>query len=301
MNLHAASWKEPILEGVFWLLVLLSAGLVGVGFVNAWFVFILVGVIALLVFLYGGFVEPRLVRVTKYRLANTSTSESQKTLRIVFLSDLHAGMRKQAGFYKMVADRVAALNPDMVILGGDLVNERTKDVEQIASILQLKSPLGVWFILGNHDFLDDPKELVKYVLKRGARNLTNQSLTFNVGDGRPLEIIGLDDSWYGSPDMSLLERPRQGVRLLVTHEPDLLLDLPENCADMILLGHTHGGQIRLPGYGSVMVLPQSVPQSYDQGEKIWRNMRVIISRGLAETLVRARLGVRPEIVLLEVG
>lgn len=300
MNLHAASWKEPFFEAVFWLLVIVSGVSVGIGFWQGSVMLAVFGCVALAVLLYGGLIEPCWVRVTKYRLGegNGGKTSDQKPFRLLFLSDLHAGLHKQAKFYERIAQRVTALGPDIVVLGGDLVNERSKDVEDLQAIFQLKPPLGTWFVLGNHDFFDDPKALVKRVLQQGVRDLTNQSLTFKLGAQTLLEIVGLDDSWYGTPDMSLVEAPKKGMRILITHEPDLLLDLPEGCADVILLGHTHGGQIRLPGYGP-LILPQSVSRSYDAGERIWKNMRVIISRGIAETLVRARLGARPEIVVLD--
>ncbi len=295
IDLHARGWETPLLEGLFWVLVLSCVALIALGWWLGWSALIVLGTISLGILVYGGFIETRWVRVAPYRLG-----EGERGARVVFLSDLHAGLRKSQRFYRRIADRVEALQPDLIILGGDLVDERAQDLSVLAPILELHPPQGLWFILGNHDFLDNPNQLTEDLKRRGLRELTNQVFALKLDETQSLEVIGLDDSWYGSPDIRLVEKSKKGLRLIAMHEPDLLLDLPEGCADLVLLGHTHGGQIRLPGYGPILGLPQAVPQTFDAGEKTWKNMRVIISRGLAETIVRARLGSRPEIVQIDV-
>jgi predicted MPP superfamily phosphohydrolase len=295
IDLHARGWRGPLLETLYWVLVVSCIGLCVIGWWVGWIFLAGLGVLGLGVLVYGGFIEPRLVQTTMHSLG-----EGEKKLRLVFLSDFHAGLKKQCSFYQQIADHVRSLEPGLVILGGDFVDECEKDLEVLRPILELQPSLGMWFILGNHDFFDDPKKLVAALEKRGARDLTNQARAFKLTEADSLEVIGLDDSWYGSPDLRLLEKPKKGLRIIATHEPDLLLDLPENAADLVLLGHTHGGQIRLPWYGPVTPLPQSAPQWLDRGEKLWKGMRVIISRGLAESSVRARLGSRPEIVVVDI-
>ena len=295
VNLHARGWKRFLFESLFWLFVACCLGLCALGLVLRWIPLFVIGLIGLGVLIYGGFIEPKLVQIAKYSLG-----EGEKKLRLIFLSDFHAGVKKQRGFYQRIAERVTALQPDLLILGGDFVDECAHDIDALAPILDLRLPLGTRFVLGNHDFLDDPKKVTAWLVNAGARDLTNQSVAMKLTDTESLELVGLDDSLHGSPDLRLVEKPKQGIRIIVMHEPDLLLDLPEGCADLVLLGHTHGGQIRLPIYGPVVGLPQVISQTLDAGERSWKGLRVIISRGIGEALVRARLGVRPEIVVLDV-
>ncbi len=295
MNLHARGWKRFLFESAFWVFVALCFGLFVLGWRLQWIPLLVVGLIGIGVLVYGGFIEPRLIQITNYSLG-----EGAKKLRLVFLSDFHAGVKKQRAFYQRIAERVTALQPDLLVLGGDFVDECAHDIEALMPILGLRPPLGTRFVLGNHDFFDDPKKVTAWLVSAGARDLTNQSVAFKLTDTESLELVGLDDSLHGSPDLRLVEKPKQGMRIIVMHEPDLLLDLPEGCADLVLLGHTHGGQIRLPIYGPVLGLPQTISQTLDAGEKSWKNLRVIISRGIGEALVRARLGVRPEIVVVDV-
>jgi predicted MPP superfamily phosphohydrolase len=295
VNLHARGWKRFLFESAFWILVAFCFGLCALGLWLRWIPLLVIGLIGFGILIYGGFIEPRLVRVAQYSLG-----EGEKRLRLVFLSDFHAGVKKQRAFYQRIAERVSALEPDLLMLGGDFVDECAEDIGMLAPILDLRPPLGTRFVLGNHDFFDDPKKVIAQLVKAGARDLTNQSVAFKLTDTESLELVGLDDSLHGSPDLRLAEKPKQGMRIIVMHEPDLLLDLPEGCADLVLLGHTHGGQIRLPIYGPVVGLPQVISQTLDAGERSWKGLRVIISRGIGEALVRARLGVRPEIVVLDV-
>lgn len=296
IDLHAPTGKHSLLEGLYWALVVSCLVLGGVGWVLGWVVLVGIGLVALGVLLYGGVIEPRRVQTTTYALG-----EGERRLRVVFLSDLHAGLKKQRLFYQRIADQVKLLQPDLVILGGDLVDERAAAVSALDPLFEVQPPLGMWFILGNHDFLDDPNALTATLRKKGVRELTNHSVNFKLTETANLEVLGLDDSWYGSPDLRLAEKPKTGLRLIAMHEPDLLLDLPEGCADLVLLGHTHGGQIRLPGYGPLTPLPQSISQTLDHGEKHWKGMRVIISRGIGESGVRARLGSRPELLVVDVN
>ncbi len=295
VNLHTRGWKRFLFESLFWLFVACCLGLCALGLALRWIPLFIIGLIGLGVLIYGGFIEPKLVQITKYSLG-----EGEKKLRLVFLSDFHAGVKKQRAFYQRIAERVAALQPDLLVLGGDFVDECAEDIHVLAPILGLRPPLGTRFVLGNHDFFDDPNIVTARLVEAGARDLTNQSVTFKLTDTESLELVGLDDSLHGSPDLRLAEKPKQGMRIIVMHEPDLLLDLPEGCADLVLLGHTHGGQIRLPVYGPVVGLPQVISHTLDAGERSWKNLRVIISRGIGEALVRARLGVRPEIVVVDV-
>lgn len=307
VNLHAPSWKQAFLESLYWVMLVACILLVFLGW---WFEFVVLGILGVIgtgVLVYGGLIEPRLVSVKKYTLrvggdgvVGDKELSKAKPIRLVFLSDLHAGLKKSQRFYGRIAERVKGLEPDVLVFGGDFVDESTNAVEALVPLFALKPQLGTWFVLGNHDFLDDPKRLQAWLLKKGLQDLTNRSVKLSLNGKEEFELVGLDDSWYGQPDVGLLEKTKTLPRVLIAHEPDVLLDLPEACADVVILGHTHGGQIRLPGYGPITGLPQSAPQWLDAGEKTWKNLRIIISRGIGEAWVRARLGARPEIVVLDI-
>jgi predicted MPP superfamily phosphohydrolase len=298
LDLEASRLERRVYSGLYWVLL----GLVVVfGFVG-WFASLSwlfwLGVFGCLVGFYASFVEPYLITVKRFRLA--LVPRPKQWVRIAFLSDMHAGMGKGPVFWKRVVARTRALRPDLMLLGGDAVEQEAEPVRLLAPFASLEAPLGKFFLKGNHDFLDDPERVRAQFLAWGYQELTNRSVILRKG-GEAFQLVGLDDTWHGDPELALLRREATRPRVLVTHEPDLFLDLKEGDADVILTGHTHGGQIRLPFYGPVMRLPLTAPQWLDRGLKTWRGMPAIISQGLGEANVRARLFCPPQIVVVEVG
>lgn len=297
MKIDQGTHKKSLFIVVYGILLAVSLGLLAYGALTGVWILLVLGILATGTFLYGRYVEPCLVQVQTY-----THGEGPRSLRVVFLSDFHAGSGKTTRFYAHIAKRVRALEPDLLVFGGDFVDEALTSLPLLDPLFAWTPRLGSWFVLGNHDFIDDPQQLVRALEQRNVRDLTNASRSFALADGRSCELVGLDDSLFGAPDLRLVASPKTAaVRVIVTHEPDLLLDLPDGCADIVLLGHTHGGQIRLPVRGPVTSLPQIAPQWLDMGEKEWRGMRVLISRGIGEVWVKARLGARPEILVLDIG
>lgn len=250
----------------------------------------------LVVGIYAAWIEPCWVEVVRYSLR--LQDERERRLRIVFLSDFHAGEEKTRHFYKKIFTRVKRLQPDLLLLGGDYVECRATAVEDLADIQEITPRYGAYFVLGNHDYWDDPR-YIRHVLEGfGLHDLTGK--TQQVGEGEHAFFLsGLDDAWMGTPASSLPLAAVSLPRLLLTHESDILLDLPEASVDLVVLGHTHGGQIRLPRYGAITALPQSTPAWLDRGLRVWRGMRLLISQGVGESSARVRFLARPQIIVID--
>lgn len=295
--------ERPRLEGVFfdavyWALLAAATAVFTLGYFTDKPMLQLVGSAAMAIGLYAGFVEPYWLRVKTYRLA--LTEDPTVWMRIAFLSDFHAGAYKRKRFFDRVVSVAASLRPDAVVIGGDAVEERAGFVGELSSLRRLHPRSGKFFVLGNHDFLDDPDAIAGRLNAWGYADLNNVTRMLEY-DGRRICFAGLDDPWRGQPRLERLKRGQGVPIILFVHEPDALLDLPEKSADVIVLGHTHGGQVRLPWLGVLWKLPQQAPQWLDVGKKEWRGMPIVISAGLGETGSRVRLFCRPEIVMLEIG
>jgi hypothetical protein len=298
MNIHSERWEHYFFEIAYWALLLLTiVGMIaGAALSNGWlrgfsFVGFLIGI-------WSGFIEPRLITTARYRLA--LVKEPKTWVRVAFVSDLHAGLRKRRAFFARAVGMMLALRPDMVLIGGDLVEEAADPLSELEPLSRLEAPLGKYFILGNHDYIDDPDVVDRQMRAWGFASLINERCLIQK-EGRSLELVGLDDSWLGKPDVRLLRRAEKSPRLLLLHEPDNLSDVSAGDADAIVMGHTHGGQVRLPFIGSVRHLPQNVSQKYDRGLRDWMGIPVVISQGLGEAESRVRLWCPPEIVMLELG
>ena len=268
------------------------------------------GLFGAVVVFYGSFIEPQIITVTRH----TVDLPLHAPLKIAVLSDFHVGPYKSKAFVRRVVQKTNALLPDLVLLAGDYTFDDRQDIHALAPLRDLRPSLGVFAVLGNHDhgrFLSLTRELYELedhsdeigalLSDLGVSVLTNAHTLLRVGND-DVAILGVDDVWTeGSSAAKALEGvPAGTVAILVAHSPDILLDPDAARANLITVGHTHGGQIRLPWFGPVPMLPTRVGKKYDQGLfAIDEDTTMAVTRGLGETLARARLLAWPEIMLLE--
>lgn len=220
-----------------------------------------------------------------------------RPLRLAFLTDLHLGpyMGRQQ-LEEWVAATVEA-KPDLVLFGGDLVDQMYRgDLSEVVEVLpRLSAELGVYAVLGNHDRTRFRR------LGPLREALEAAGVTLLVNEGAWLRddfyLGGIDDWRTGHPDAErALRGSGGGARLLLSHNPDAIPDLPDGL-DLVLAGHTHGGQVRLPLVGP-LVTSSEYGRRFVEG---WVDapMPAFVSRGLGVTLLPFRLFCPPELVLME--
>jgi len=292
---------------LFWdLLILVSAcvfGWVALTTVTPWNI---AGWILLALLLYTCFVEPRII-VTK---TLPVVLKASRPLRIVFMSDFHVGPHKGRGFMRRLVRKANALRPDLVLLGGDFLYNYRSDPLLLDPLKDLRAPLGAFGVMGNHDSgrdmlggrvtltKDRTADVEKVLRECGIVTLRNEWK-----DLGPLILAGTDDVWMESYDLAktLKDIPQGKPRILLTHNPDAVLDERAHEADLILSGHTHGGQVRLPFLGSVPPIPNVIGRKYDRGTfPLPKETTLIVSHGVGESMARPRLFAIPEILLIAV-
>jgi hypothetical protein len=246
---------------------------------------------------WGCFIEPHRVTVAVYR--ERLRADAQVWVKVAFLSDFHAGEFHSRECYRRIVTEVQALHPHLIVLGGDFVADRAEPVADLEDLEKLSAPLGKFFVLGNHDHLDRPQAIRDALKSWGYEDLTNRTIKVAM-QGRGLEVAGLDDNWFGRPIKTKRGSP-DTAHLTIAHEPDLLLDLKEGETDLLLAGHTHSGQVRLPIVGPLLPVPAILGRAVDRGRKVVNGVPTIISNGLGETDGRLRLFSPPQIVIVEVG
>lgn len=245
---------------------------------------------------YAFIIEPRRLNVRRYK--ESLRPHPTTTFRVIFLSDFHAGGRVPRGWWERIALETNALAPDIVVLAGDFVAKYAKDIHELSPLNQIRAPQGAYFVLGNHDFLDRPQDIRAALVGFGFADLTNRTIEFS-REGKILELQGLDDHWYGAPQP--IKRTSSTVtHITVAHEPDVALDLEEGKTDLVLSGHTHGGQVCLPLIGAPWI-PAKLKQKVIGGRKMFHGIPLIVSRGLGQEKLYPRFGARPEIVVVDVG
>lgn len=264
---------------------------------GAWDILGALALVGEMMLVWGVFFELHRVTVVTYR--EKLRPDAQAWVKIVFLSDFHAGSFHSKRCYEQIVNEVRALHPHLLLLGGDYVTDRFESVADLENLKNLDSPLGKYFVLGNHDLLDKPQEVRKAIESFGYEDLTNKTVELTLL-GRKLELRGVDDNWYGKPEMSK-RSSRELPHLTLAHEPDVLLDLKEGETDLVLAGHTHSGQIRLPWVGALIPIPAILGRAVDRGRKVVNGVPCIISNGLGESDGRMRLFSPPQIVVVEIG
>lgn len=209
---------------------------------------------------YARFVAPHTLEITEHIVPVKGLSSNLEGLRVAHLTDLHIGKSVPREFLEHCIDTTNRCHPDLVALTGDFLQWDPGYIEVLAHLVRrLDAPLGVYAVLGNHDYgLNSPGgarmldhatgDLVAGLERAGVTVLRNGWDRLEVG-GDALHVIGVDDLWSGEcdPAGAFAGLPDQGPRLFLCHNPDGFGYHDRYRFDVMLSGHTHGAQVRIPG------------------------------------------------------
>ncbi|MBM3473100.1 MAG: metallophosphoesterase [Armatimonadetes bacterium] len=219
-------------------------------------------------------------------------------LTVAHLTDLHAGPQTPMEFIREAVRLTNRLQPDVVLLTGDYVEEDGEDLAACAEQLgKLRAPLGAYAVLGNHDH-EVGAELVAEALQgAGLTVLRNASAPLGEGPSR-LWIVGLDDTagYWGDFRAAFADVSAGEPVVLLSHIPDVLPKAAALDVDLVLTGHTHGGQVRIPALGAPHA-PVRLGAAFVSGSRRRGHTRMQINRGIGTTTWPIRYGCPPEIGL----
>ena len=244
--------------------------------------------IIILIYIWSFFIEPNLLKIKKYKAKNL---DGQK---IVFVSDFHIAKRDKHRLRRIV-NKINKLNPDIVLSCGDFIKGHTGKTtmpieEQAEELAKINAPIIT--VLGNHDAWFD-KYTIKTVLeKHGITVLNNTSTKF-----KNIYIAGVEDLQTSMPNVQAALENTASPRILLTHTPDIYYDIKED-VDLILAGHVHGGQVRMPFKGA-LICPSKFGTKFCEGDFQETGNRMIVTRGLGTSILTIRFNSIPEIVLIE--
>jgi uncharacterized protein len=250
------------------------------------------------------FVEPARLVVNRQELKLPNWPAEMSGMRVAFLSDLHVGS-PHWGLPRLheLVQRVNAEQPDLILLGGDyLINGvwfgNHVDAEPIALELgQLHAPLGVFAVLGNHDWWNDGPKVRAAFEAHGVTVLDDEVRRIHF-KGKSVCLLGVrDETERQRSAQKELELALPGMPLLVLmHEPDLFDDFDDR-ATLTLAGHTHGGQVDLPVLGR-RVVPSRFGPRYAAGHIVENGRHLFVTTGVGTSIIPVRFRVPPEIALL---
>ncbi len=240
---------------------------------------------------YAGIHEPLDVETVYTKVSIRGLPQQLVGLRMVQVSDLH--LSRTGDVHVRMIEQVRRLNPDLVVVTGDLVDVKS-GVGEVSDLLSnLKPPRGVWVVPGNWDHdADAVDDLTNAFDALKIRFLVNESAQL----AETLWMVGVDDPSSGNDDLqgSLQNVPAGSQRLLLAHSPDIVASLHEQAFDLILAGHTHGGQINLPVVNGSW-LKAGLSREYVKGMFLVSGSPMYVNRGIGTTHLPLRIGARPEI------
>jgi uncharacterized protein len=246
-------------------------------------------------------IEPRWLDLTRPVIHIRKLHPDLEGLRIALLTDLHLGEGTPASLVRRACRMAMAERPHLIAVTGDFAADSAGDRDPaLQAISALRAPLGVYAVPGNHDHVVGIEAWRSQVQDSPVvQDLTNRAIMIEVNGAR-LCVAGVDDFGTGSPRLDELPPPEErDATILLAHNPDQAEQLRRayDAVDLVLSGHTHGGQVRLPWVGAVRQ-PNGQSEVYDEGLRRRPWTQVYTSRGVGTVHLPIRFLCRPEVAVL---
>ncbi|MCM3874704.1 MAG: metallophosphoesterase [Pyrinomonadaceae bacterium] len=251
-------------------------------------------------------VEPNRLVIHQETIAVDHWPKELNDLKIAVISDIHVG-----GWciddkkLRLIVERTNQLQPELIVILGDYMSgdgstSHRVEPEVFAPVLKdFRAPLGVYSVLGNHDWWWDGRRVRRGLEANGIKVLDDEVAEVKVR-GTSLWLAGLADLWTRPQHIeeTIAKAPQDAPVIALTHNPDIFPNLPQR-VQLLLAGHTHGGQVRFPIVGTI-IQPSNFGQRYVRGHVIENNHHLFVTTGIGTSILPVRFGVAPEIVLLTV-
>lgn len=245
-----------------------------------------------------------------YTVKSEKLPENFSGYRIAQVSDLHNA--EIGADNEKLLDMLLKAKPDIIVITGDLIDANSTDIEialQFAGKALKVAPC--YYVTGNHEAVSFEYEILKSnLLELGVIILSDQRIELEK-NGQTISLLGVDDPSFAKDNMSsdaetkmytklrALKGDKDVYTILLSHRPELFDIYVKSGVDLVLSGHAHGGQFRLPFLGGLVAPNQGLFPEYDSGLYTSGNTNMIVSRGIGNSIIPIRFNNRPEVVLLE--
>jgi len=245
------------------------------------------------------FLEPHWLKVRRYTIAGPDVPPAFDGKTIAFVSDIHHGPYLSQERVEGLVEKVNRLEPDLILFGGDYVHRDPKYILPCFEALQgIHAPLGVFGVLGNHDHWEDAGLTRKCMMESGIEPIDNRG-AWVLASGDRIRIGGVGDLWEDSQDLEAAvgDASEDDFVVLLSHNPDYVEEIDSKRVDLVLSGHTHGGQVSLFDLWAPLV-PSRYGQKYRTGMVETDSTRVIVCNGVGTIAPPVRFWARPDILLI---
>ncbi|MGF1448972.1 MAG: phosphodiesterase YaeI [Opitutales bacterium] len=261
---------------------------------------------------YMRFVEPNWLEVVHYHVRLPGAENWPRPVRLLHLADFHALRSTPLSTIETAIERGLAEEPDIICVTGDFVTEQLIEPENFAAQLKrLAAAAPTYAVMGNHDGgawsstvggWSSSQPMRTFVQEAGLRLLHNRGVRVDLGDDRALRLVGVGDLWSEECDVATAfgaSPPALGQpTVLLAHNPDSKEKARWAQWQLMLSGHTHGGQLSLPVIGEPFAPVRD--KRYVNGLRAWEGRWIQVTRGVGSG-ARARLNCRPEVSVLHIG
>lgn len=250
---------------------------------------------------YPVLIERCIVLTNIYRIPVPFLPEAFRGFRIVQLTDLHYGPLVPLWLIERVVRRAVGLRPDLIVCTGDYVHEKrsARQIDTVWPVLaKLSAPHGVFSVLGNHDHWADTERSLHWLRETG-QDLRHRAVKIE-RNGAGIWLAGAGDYWedHRNLDLLLAAIPVGACRIVLAHNPDTADTSYDGRVDLMISGHTHGGQVDIPFIGTPVLPVQN--KAYNYGlKRSPKGERVFISKGIGWAIYPVRFNCYPEIAVLE--
>ena len=241
------------------------------------------------------------IQLSQITISDQSTPKEFNNFKIAQLSDLH-----DKDWGRALIEPLKEENPDIIVITGDLIDSKTPDIYQATELIkQIQKIAPIYFVSGNHEaWSGQYAALEEALLTLDVTILDNDSVILQKENAEIL-LLGLKDpafksSYYDmATEIQQLKEDFDGFSILLSHRPERFASYVSSDVNLVLSGHAHGGQFRLPFFGGVIAPDQGFLPTYTSGVYKEKNTNMIVSRGLGNSIIPIRVNNRPELVIIE--
>lgn len=269
---------------------------------------ILIIIILLSLISYYLYYENNTLQISNYVITNNKIPKEFNNYKIVQISDFHNTKSKK--LHNSLVKEISNIKPNIIVITGDFIDANKTDINtSINFIKKIKDIAPIYYITGNHEASIESYNKLKEELINNNVTILDDKVEVLENNNALINLIGLDDPAFNKEpyrddkttikdDLKMITYDKTQYTILLSHRPELIDTYTEENFDLVLSGHAHGGQIRIPFLGGLVAPNQGFLPKYTSGIYEKNDTKMIVSRGIGNSIIPFRINNRPELVVI---